>query len=697
MRFIILMAVLALMGSCVFAKEKSMITNPEEVVKTLTAANIYVMPQPKEVSVNDGFLDIRSIEGIAYIGKGLKSDKTLKEFPQLLKDRCGVSVDMVSKADRNKVIKLGLTGSGIASDFPNVDVKALKAKGEQAYFVAVTPMGIEAMANDEAGLFYAMETISQIFVLSPVAKTISILDYPSVKYRGMMYDISRGQMPKLATLKSLARDFASVKSNMFELYLEDMFKWEKYPDIAPADAMSKEECKELFDYAAKYSMEVHPMLQVLGHFDRIGSKPNYAKYMVPMPEEGVEGHPWTLTVDVRNPEAVQFVCNLVEEICEAFPGKYLNVDVTEIAAIGFEKTGTPESELPGLMLKYIDTLADVCRKHDMKLLIAQSPLSAKGHLNGIGQVIDDFPKDIPIGSYYTTEFYGHWEEDFPLMQEKGIEFWAMPWISSHTKFMPNTTFAAYFSDVTIQRGLKYGVNGSVTCDWGDYGHIHLPASVLYPSMYHCATAWEGGNADKDYFDKAFSAIMFGANTDTPAKAIRAIGDINEVPVEKIDDKGELTVWSTYNTGNLTLGNFFFEFWGNILEDKFMPAVVNPGKRGEAILEKYARGKMLFDMAAKQITKNKDSFDELVWSSRPYELMGERLILRDRYDKKQISNAEMSKALAAMADEYYDIREDYIKLYMETCKESPQYDANINWMKTTGDDAKALSEKLAAEK
>ena len=696
MKFFILIIALFFVNICVFAGGRDMIKEPAEVVKVLSGANIYIMPQPKEVSINNNFLDIRSIEGIVYLGRNLKNDRALKEFPELLKDRCDISINFMSKVRENKIIKLGIIGYKSEVEFSNIDIKTLKTKGEQAYAVAITPNGIEAVANDEAGLFYAMETISQIFVLCPVVNSVYILDYPSVKYRGMMYDISRGQMPKLSVLKSLARNFASAKGNMFELYLEDMFQWEKYPDIPPADALSKKDCKELFDYAARYSMEVHPMLQILGHFERIGSKPNYAKYMVPYPEDGLDGQPWTLTVDVRNPEAVEFTCNLMDEICKAFPGKYINVDVTEIAAIGYEKSGTPESELPLMMLKYIDTLADVCRKHDMKLLIAQSPLSATGHLNGIGQVIDQLPKDIPVASYYTAEFYGGWEQDFPLLQEKDIEFWANPWITSHTKFMPNITHAANFSDLTVERGLAYGVNGTVTCDWGDYGHIHLPGVVIYPSMYHCASAWTGAKIDRNYFDRAFSVIMFGANTDLPAKAIKAVGDINEVPVEKVAENGEIVVWSTHNTGNLTLGNFFFEFFGDLLEDKFISEIVNPRKRGEAILEKAEYGKKIFEMAFGQVNKNKNIFDQLVWSVRPYEIMGERLILRDKYLNKEISDNEFIKALYQMAEKYYKIREDYIELYMENCKESIQYENNIAQMQNTGDQAKILGDKISTE-
>src|ERR1017187_10036597 len=109
-------------------------------------------------------------------------------------------------------------------------------------------------------------------------------------------------MPKLESLKRLAQVTAEAKMNLYELYIENQFQWQRYPDIAPPEAITRAEGRELFDCAARYHMDLHPLMQVFGHFYNIGLKPPYRKFMV---EDGG-------TVDIRKPEAVAFVTNLID-------------------------------------------------------------------------------------------------------------------------------------------------------------------------------------------------------------------------------------------------------------------------------------------------------------------------------------------------------------------------------------------------
>jgi hypothetical protein len=124
------------------------------------------------------------------------------------------------------------------------------------------------------------------------------------------------------------------------------------------------------------------------------------------------------------------------EVCQAFPGKFINVDVTEIADYGFVQSGTKAEELPSLMLGYTTKLRDMVAKHHMRLMINQCRLDVGGHLNGVGPVLDKLPKDIVVASYYTAGFYGGWEKESVFSPSLGsiptvtsCPMWAMRWIS----------------------------------------------------------------------------------------------------------------------------------------------------------------------------------------------------------------------------------------------------------------------------
>ena len=262
---------------------------------------------------------------------------------------------------------------------PPPGLKSLTAQdlaglGEQGYCLRVDRSGITAGAATGQGLYYAARTLAQMANGRTRLPGMVIRDWPSLRWRGFQYDISRGQMPTLESLKRLAQVTAEAKMNMYEPYIEHVFQWQRYPDIAPPEALSRAEARELFDCGARYHIDVHPLMQTFGHFYNIGLKPPYRKFMV---EDGG-------TVDIRKPEAVAFVTNLIDEVCAAFPGKFLNVDITEIDDAAFKKTGTTQAELNELTFQYALKIREAAARHGMRLMIAQAQLSAEGSLAGLG-------------------------------------------------------------------------------------------------------------------------------------------------------------------------------------------------------------------------------------------------------------------------------------------------------------------------
>ena len=151
--------------------------------------------------------------------------------------------------------------------------------------------------------------------------------------------------------------------------------------------------------------------------------------------------------------------DLVKEICEAFPGKILNVDITEIDIEGLNASGTPTDQATELIYNYVLKLRDMIKPYGMRLMIAQGPLDSTGMLAGFGPVIDKLPKDILVSSYYTVApgAYGTaWKEDFPRFKKYGIDFFSQPWIDSHIRIMPDTVHAAALSDAQVSKGVEFG-------------------------------------------------------------------------------------------------------------------------------------------------------------------------------------------------------------------------------------------------
>jgi hypothetical protein len=392
--------------------------------------------------------------------------------------------------------------------------------------------------------------------------------------------------------------------------------------------------------------------------------------MVPVPPGGIADHQWSTTVDVRNPKAVALIGDLMTEVCQAFPGKFINVDVTEIADYGFVQSGTKAEELPSLMLGYTTKLRDMVAKHHMRLMINQCRLDVGGHLNGVGPVLDKLPKDIVVASYYTAGFYGGWEKDFPRLQQKGIGFFAQPWIDSHGHIMPYVGHAMDFSDLTISRGHRFGALGSISDDWGDDGHYHLPGVTWYPFLYHCASAWTEAKLDRGYFDQAFCRLVFGAKDDSIARAIVLAGAINGQKIRIRNAAGGVD--EPAYEGNGRFGRYYYELFADPFVDATILDIVDPGQKGREILEPAKQAASILAASQKTATRNRDVLNELLFAAKNYRAMGRKIVIREHYLDSKTPRSQVAAELLDLAKTYESLRSDFKRLWLAECKDAGSF-------------------------
>ena len=82
---------------------------------------------------------------------------------------------------------------------------------EQAYTLTVTEKGITLAASSAAGAFYAAQTLLQL--LSQVGAQVPCLaieDAPDYAERGYYWDITRGRVPTLSTMKQLVDELGTA-------------------------------------------------------------------------------------------------------------------------------------------------------------------------------------------------------------------------------------------------------------------------------------------------------------------------------------------------------------------------------------------------------------------------------------------------------------------------------------------------------
>ena len=138
----------------------------------------------------------------------------------------------------------------------------------EGYTLTISDDQIVISGKDEAGLFYAFQTLGQLMEDATEQEAnlpiTSIKDYPSLAYRSIQLDIKH-HVEKTEYYYSLMDKLAKYKVNAIIAEVEDKIKFVRQPKIGAADALSIEEWQKLCNYAMDRNIEISPLVQGLGH------------------------------------------------------------------------------------------------------------------------------------------------------------------------------------------------------------------------------------------------------------------------------------------------------------------------------------------------------------------------------------------------------------------------------------------------
>ncbi len=629
-------------------------TNPEAVARCLASLDAWIIPQPKAVrSLPGAAFQLHRCTGIVLEGAGNHGAQLGEQASIAIASASGVQLPVLNRHASTRVLKLEMPGSpqqfakatGLATDL-------FEKIGDQGYALVIDTKHVLLAARATSGMRHAITTVAQIAADRTALPGMLICDWPSLKYRGAQQDISRGQVPTPATLKRLTSVLAQAKMNILELYIEHEYKFKAFPDISPPEGLAPAEAKDLAMHAAREGVEVHPLLQTLGHSYHILSKPQYQHLRVGPCEKA----PWIMTFDVRKPEAVRMVTTMIDELCETFPGELFNVDITEIDIDGLQTNGVTVSRATDLVFDYVLQLNAAVRKHGKRLIIAQGPLDSQGHLAGIGPKLDALPKDILIGSYYCAggPYKPACEKDYPRLQNKRLDFFAQAWIYSHVWLTPWIKAAAEFSDAEVSRGLQHGALGSITTDWGDAGHFHFVGEEWLPFLYHGACAWTGAQFNRDYFRKAVAHVLYGLPNDTAIHAMESASDVNAQRVRIRDQDGKESEITT---------SFIWEFVHDPFTHPDLTRIADPGAVGRTLLEKAEPALAALSAEAPHATRNRDNLDQWIFGVRSYAALGRKLVALGHHRDAAVPRSQVADELTAVANEYQSLQTDFKRLWL----------------------------------
>lgn len=217
---------------------------------------------------------------------------------------------------------------------------------------------ISLRATSYSGLFYGIQSLVQMLEKSGESDNEVLVpkgvlkDYPRFSWRGLHLDACRHFMPKEFVLRYL--DFMAMhKLNTFHFHLTEDQGWrieiEKYPELTNIGSVrretlvghgrssdkydgiehggfyTKEDIREIVDYAAKRYITVVPEIEMPGH--ALAALASYS-YL------GCTGGPydvatrWGVFEDIMcagKESTFEFVENVMTEVMEMFPSEYIHI------------------------------------------------------------------------------------------------------------------------------------------------------------------------------------------------------------------------------------------------------------------------------------------------------------------------------------------------------------------------------------
>jgi hypothetical protein len=394
----------------------------------------------------------------------------------------------------------------------NANVTMDESMREEGYAILPTKKGLAVIAATSAGLFYGAQTVKQLATgegASAVLQKALIRDWPAMRYRGISDDLSRGPFPTPDFQKRQIQTLAAYKINVYSPYFENTLQYQSNPLAGlPGGSMSREDVRQLVDYARVYHVTIIPEQEAFGHLHRMLEYQQYA----PLAE--------TLLGSVLapgQPGSLQLIGQVFNEIAAMFPSPFLHIGADETADLGKGQTHV-DVAARGLGAVYVDFLL---RIHDQLAPLHRRLLFWGDIAMNAPEQVTRLPKDmIAIAWTYapSAEGYASWLKPYT---DAGMETWVAPGVSNWKRVYPDNDAGLRNIQGFVRDGQAAHSTGVLNTVWNDDGE-GLFQEDWYGVLFGAAAGWQPGTSDLTQFGDAYGKVFHGDPTGKVNEAQREL-------------------------------------------------------------------------------------------------------------------------------------------------------------------------------
>lgn len=285
-----------------------------------------------------------------------------------------------------------------------------------------------------------------------------------------MADMSRDAVYNLKSAKRMIRYLALMGYSSLMLYTEDTYELPEYPYFGHMRGrFSKDELKEIDDYAFMLGIEVIPCVQTLAHLSTALRWHDFRGYKD--------------TDDillVGNEKTYAFVEAVLKAMRECFRSNKINLGMDEAHMLGRGTYLTQNGYIPAheLMLEHLDRVVKLCVKYGYEPMI-WSDMFFRMAFNGryrvsegeiAPEIIEKVPKELTLiyWDYYSLEpqIFTHMLECHKKFNNP-VAFAGGAW--KWSGFAPHNRFSLVSTEMQLDICKKMKVDNMIVTAWGDNG------------------------------------------------------------------------------------------------------------------------------------------------------------------------------------------------------------------------------------
>lgn len=316
----------------------------------------------------------------------------------LVSARTGLELPSTGSGTGGEGSGTGREGSGTGREGPGtggersgtgdaITLRVERGGPAESYRLTADEASVTVIGADAAGLFYGVQTLGQLLARDGdawVVPAVEIDDAPRFAYRGVMLDVARHFQP-VDTVKAYIDRAAGLKFNALHLHLTDDQGWRihldsrpKLTELAsgtsvggdPGGFYSKDDYREIVEYAASRHLIVVPEVDMPGHTHAVGlAYPELVEEPVitdhvrdvvrdfggELPETGRPYDGMAVgfsSLRIHDEATYDFVADVFGELAAMTPGPYLHLG-------GDEALGTDPEDFAMFVTRTSEIIADL--------------------------------------------------------------------------------------------------------------------------------------------------------------------------------------------------------------------------------------------------------------------------------------------------------------------------------------------------